>query len=75
MSPDPPLASPLILALAARRATARQVAAPPRTIELQIVYYDARGLEPDELGERYTYELPPQPGARPRYGPRRCGRG
>ena len=59
MALDARLASPLLLALAARRAKARQVTAPPRTVELQVIYYDCLGLEPEELGERYTYTLPP----------------
>ena len=65
MTIDPRLASPLLLALAARRATERHVRAPRQTVTLQVVYYDARGIEADELGERFTYELPPAPGDRP----------
>ena len=65
MSTDPRLASPVILALAARRIHERQTTAPPRTITMQIVYVDGLGIEPDEFGETYTYELPPDaPGGR-----------
>ena len=63
MAHDPRLASPVILALAARRAKERQVTAPPRTITMKVVY--AAGLdpeaEPEIMGETYTYELPPAP--------------
>jgi hypothetical protein len=61
---DPRLAHPVILALAARRAKQRQQAEPRQTVTMQVVYYDARGIEPDELGESYVYELP-APGDRP----------
>jgi hypothetical protein len=53
-----------LLTMAAWRAKQHQVAAPRRTVTVQVVYYDALGIEPDEEGESYTYELPP-PGARP----------
>jgi hypothetical protein len=57
---DPRLADLQFLTIAALRARQRRADPPPgRTVTLQVVYYDARGLEPDELGERYTYELPP----------------
>ena len=66
MALDARLASPVLLALAARRARERQVTQPRRHIVLQVVYVDALGLEPDELGECYTYELPaPRPGDLP----------
>ena len=61
MALDPRLASPVLLALAARRAKERQTTAPPRTITLRVIY--AAGLDPDAEpeyeGESYTYELPP----------------
>lgn len=59
MAPDPRLADMTLLALAAMRAKQRQHAEPRRTVTLQVVYYDASGQEPDELGERYLYALPP----------------
>jgi hypothetical protein len=58
MALDPRLASLELLALAAMRAKQRQVTAPRRTVTLQVVYYDARGIEPPSPGEAYTYELP-----------------
>ena len=54
-----------LLAMAAMRIRQQQTTAPPRHVTLQIVYYDARGIEADELGERFTYELPPASGERP----------
>jgi hypothetical protein len=63
MALDPRLASVELLTIAAMRAKKNQVAAPRRTVTVQVVYVDALGLEPDEEGESYTYELPPQPGA------------
>jgi hypothetical protein len=62
MALDARLRSVELLTLAAMRVRARQVSAPPRQVELQILYYDLRTGE-EELGERYTYELPtPAPG-------------
>ena len=58
MALDPRLASVELLALAAMRARQHQGTAPRQTVTLQIEYYDARGIEPPELGESYTYELP-----------------
>ena len=58
MALDARLADVLLLAIAAKRAQQRQQAEPRRTVAMQVVYYDARGIEPDELGERYTYDLP-----------------
>jgi hypothetical protein len=56
---DPRLADLQFLTIAAMRAKQRQVTAPPRLVSVRVVYYDALGIEPDELGERYTYTLPP----------------
>jgi hypothetical protein len=58
MSPDPRLASAQLLALAALRLKQRQEAEPRQYVTFQVTYYDARGIEPDELGERYTYTVP-----------------
>ena len=65
MALDARLASLELLTLAAMRAKQRQTTAPPRQVTLQVLYYDARGLEPDEVGERYVYTLPPASGDRP----------
>ena len=65
MTTDPRLACVELLTMAAMVAKKRQTTAPPRHVTLQIVYYDARGIEADELGERFTYELPPASGERP----------
>jgi hypothetical protein len=63
---DPRLADVLLLAIAAKRAKQRQQGEPRQTVTMQVVYYDARGIEADELGECYTYELPAQAlGGRP----------
>jgi hypothetical protein len=57
MALDPRLMSTEILVLAAMRVRQHQVSAPPRQVELQIVYYDMlTGVE--ELGERYVYDVP-----------------
>jgi hypothetical protein len=58
MALDPRLTSTEILTLAAMRAKQRQVHPPPRLVTVQVIYYDALGLEPDEEGERYVYEMP-----------------
>jgi len=47
-----------LLTLAALRAKRSKADAPQRTVTLQVVYYDARGVEPDMTGERYEYVLP-----------------
>lgn len=62
MALDPRLMSIELLTLAAMRAKQRQHEAPRQCVTLQVVYYDARGIEPDELGESYTVALP-APGA------------
>jgi hypothetical protein len=63
---DPRLADPVILALAARRAKERQGDPPKRVVQVRVVYVDALGVEPDEIGPTYTYTLPaPTPGGRP----------
>jgi hypothetical protein len=63
MALDPRLASVEFLTIAALRAKKNQGDAPRKTVTVQVVYYDALGVLPDELGERYTYELP-EPGGR-----------
>jgi hypothetical protein len=67
MTNDPRLADPVILALAALRAKKNHRDAPRRTVTCQVIY--AAGLdpilEPEILGECYTYELPREPGDRP----------
>ena len=65
MSVDPRLADGVILALAAMRVRQQQRDAPRKTVTLRVVYHDCLGIEPDEEGPSYTYELPPQPGAHP----------
>jgi hypothetical protein len=57
MALDPRLASPLLLALAAKRAKQRQVAASTQAVVLQIEY-DAYGDEPPLKGEQYVLYLP-----------------
>jgi hypothetical protein len=57
MALDPRLADPLLLALAARRAKARQATAPNQAVVLQIEY-DAYGDEPPLKGEQYVLYLP-----------------
>jgi hypothetical protein len=57
MARDPRLADGVLLALAALRAKERQRTAPTRTVTVQVVYYDALGVLPDELGEQYVYEM------------------
>jgi hypothetical protein len=57
MSIDPRLADVQLLTLAALRLRQRQEAEPKPRLVFQVTYYDARGIEPDELGERYVYEL------------------
>jgi hypothetical protein len=44
--------------LARVEAQERQHEKPRQTVTLQIVYYDASGLHPDELGESYVYYVP-----------------
>ena len=56
MALDPRLADPLLLALAARRAKARQATAPNQAVVLQIEY-DAYGDEPPLKGEQYVLYL------------------
>jgi hypothetical protein len=46
-----------LLALAALRLRQRQEAEPRPRVVLQTVFYDARGLDPDEFGAQYVYEL------------------
>jgi hypothetical protein len=57
MALDPRLMSTEILVLAAMRVRQHQVSAPPRQVELRIVYYDMLTGE-EELGERYVYAVP-----------------
>jgi hypothetical protein len=65
MALDPRLSDPVLLALAAMRAKQHQSDPPRRTVVLQVEYYDARGIDPPTLGERYAYVLPaPTPGGR-----------
>jgi hypothetical protein len=63
MALDPRLANIQLLTIAAIRAKQRQHEASRQTVTVRVVYVDALGLEPDEEGESYTYELPPRPGA------------
>jgi hypothetical protein len=58
MATDPRLANPVLLALAARRAKQRQQTETGRRVVCRVVYYDASGQEPDELGESYIYDVP-----------------
>jgi hypothetical protein len=58
MALDARLASVELLTLAAMRAKQREATAPTQTVTLQIEYVDARGIEPPELGESYTYAVP-----------------
>jgi hypothetical protein len=55
MGLDARLANVELLALAAMRAKQRQQAEPSRKVTCRVVYYDARGIEPEEEGESYTY--------------------
>jgi hypothetical protein len=57
MASDPRLASPELLALAAMRLRQRQETEPKRRLTFRVLYYDASGSYPDELGPAYTYEL------------------
>ena len=57
MTLDARLADSLLLVLAATRAKRRQQAEPRRRVTLQVVYYDARGIEPLLVGPEYVYEV------------------
>jgi hypothetical protein len=56
MSVDPRLANIELLALAALRLRERQQAEPTRCVQLRVVYYDARGIEPLLEGPTYVYD-------------------